>query len=107
MDSIYVCERIFKEGSLACLATNNNEIQTLSRDLYLTFLLMLEQVSVTFRQLPNLPVFVWGGEGVWAKHGHARILANAEIYGRSLTYVLWRTASGAAGITDKSTLASL
>ena len=41
--------------------------------LYLTFLLTQEQVSVTFRQLPNLPVFC-------AKYGHAHILVNAEIY---------------------------
>ena len=46
------------EGRLACLATYINAILYL----YLTFLLTLEQVSVTFRQLPNLPVFC-GGRG--------------------------------------------
>ena len=49
----------FIEGSLASLATDINEILYL----YLTFLLTREQVSVTFRQLPNLPVFC-GGRGV-------------------------------------------
>ena len=54
----YVCARIFIESRLACLATDINEILYL----HLTFLLTLEQVSVTLRQLPNLPVFC-GGEG--------------------------------------------
>ena len=49
----YVCARIFIEGRLACLATDINAILSL----YLTLLLTVEQVSVTFRQLPNLPVF--------------------------------------------------
>ena len=66
----YVCARIFIEGRLACLATDINAILCL----HLTFLLTPEQVSVTFRQLPNLPVFCGGrGGGVWAKYGHARI----------------------------------
>ena len=60
MDSIDVCARIFIEGRLACLATDINAILYL----YLTFLLTLEQVSVTFRQLPNLPVFCGGRGGV-------------------------------------------
>ena len=38
---------------------------------------------MTFRQLP---VFCEGrGGGVLTKYGHARILANADIYGRSQT----------------------
>ena len=56
----YVCARIFIESRLACLATDINMI---SNDTFtLPFLLTLEQVSVTFRQLPNLPVFC-GGRG--------------------------------------------
>ena len=54
-----LCKDSYIEGRLACLATNINAILYL----YLTFLLTLEQVSVTFRQLPNLPVFCGGGGG--------------------------------------------
>ena len=52
-----LCKDFYIEGRLACLATDINAILYL----YLTFLLTLEQVSVTFRQLPNLPVFCGGG----------------------------------------------
>ena len=77
----WLCKDFYIEGRLVCLATDINAILYL----YLTSLLTLGQVSVTFRQLPNLPVFCGGrGGGVWAKYGHARILVNAEIYGRSL-----------------------
>ena len=57
MDSIDSVQG-FLESRLACLATDINAILYL----YLTFSLTLEQVSVTFRQLPNLPVFC-GGRG--------------------------------------------
>ena len=83
----WLCKDFYIEGRLVCLATDNNAILYL----YLTFLLTLGQVSVTFRQLPNLPVFC-GGRGVWAKYVHARILVNAEIYGRSLNSLCLQTA---------------
>ena len=62
MDSSYrcLCKDFYIEGRLVCLATDINAILHLY--LTYTFLLTLEQVSVTFRQLPNLPVFC-GGEG--------------------------------------------
>ena len=61
-----LCKDFYIKGRLSCLATDINAIL----HLYLTFLLTLEQVSVTFRQLPNLPVFCGGRGGglskIWA-----------------------------------------
>ena len=70
---------MFIEGSLACLATDINEMLYL----YLTFLVE-PSVSDTQTVAPTCPYFVGGGGGL-AKYEHARFLANAEIYGRSLT----------------------
>ena len=55
--------------------------------LYLYLIFLVEpRVSDIHTVAPTCPYFVGGGErgGGVAKYGHARILANAEIYGRSL-----------------------
>ena len=52
----WLCKDFYIEGRLVCLATDINPILYL----YLTFLLTLGQVSVTFRQLPQLArILIW------------------------------------------------
>ena len=70
--------RIFTEGSLACLATDINEILYLNLSFFFFFLTLELSVSDIQTVAPTCPYFVGGGGGVSAKYGHARILANAE-----------------------------
>ena len=65
----YVCARIFIEGSLACLATDIDEILYLYRTFFSDARTKCQWHSDS---CPNLPAFCGGG-GVLAKYGHACI----------------------------------